>query len=133
VDYPLLNLLFGLALVLANTVSTSLAVLLTKARLPIWLARASWVALVLGLLPAVYALYLLLQQSLPAMDRQFWVGGVVMVGLGTLATARLYRAAISPGTARVMLGLQLLSSLLSVIIAFGLYRSLVPVVAVLSR
>jgi hypothetical protein len=44
-----------------------------------------------------------------------------------LITASLYRRGISPGLANLLFGAQIVVSLVSLVIAFGLYRSLVPI------
>jgi hypothetical protein len=125
-DYPLLNLLSGLALVLTNTVSLGLAILLSKAHPRQWLTRACWLAEAISLCAAALVGYLFLRLMLPAISRQLAFGLVCIGGLGALATVGLYRLAIPPRLAPVMAGLQLLASLAGVVIALALYRSLVP-------
>jgi hypothetical protein len=125
-DYPLLNLLFGLALVLTHTFSLGLATLLSKEQLPRWLARAAWVVHAVSVVSGVAVGYLFLQQVPPAINRQLGVGIVCIGGFGALVTAGLNRVMMPACVVPMMVGLQLLTSILGLGIAWALYRSLVP-------
>ena len=47
--------------------------------------------------------------------------------IGVLVTATFYRRVISSKAVGIMFGAQMVVSLISLILAFGLYRSLVPI------
>ena len=125
-DYPQLNLLLGLILVFTLVVNIGLRVLLSKVRLAVWLSRLSWVALTLSILAALYIEILFLRFMTPLFNWQIALGLLVMGGIGTAITASLYRKEIPSRVAGFMFGAQVLISLVSVLLAFGLYRSLVP-------
>lgn len=126
-DYPLLNLLFGLGLIFTLVINIGLRILLSKVRLPVWLSGLSWVALVLSVLAALYIESLFLRFMTPAFNWQISLGLLIIGGIGALVTASLYRR-VGPGRlASVMFGAQILACLASLVIAFILYRSLVPI------
>ena len=125
-DYPLLNLLAGLALVLANTVSLSLVGLLATLRRRGWPLRAAWAAAAVSLLAAAVVVFAFGQRMPPALTGQLLAGLVLMASLGVLVTAGLARLGLPVRAAAVLLGLQLLASLAGVALALGLWRSLVP-------
>ena len=125
-DYPLLNLLFGLGLIFTLVLNISLRVLLSKVRGPVWISRLSWVALGLGLVSFLYIEYLFLRFMTPAFNQQIALGLLVMGGLSALVTASLYQRVNPARFAGIMLGVQVLASLAGLVIAFGLNRSLVP-------
>lgn len=125
-DYPQLNFLFGLALFFTLVVNISLRVLLSKMHLSGRLSLLSWTALILNLFFALYSESLFLRFMTPAFNRQIGIGFLVMGGLGILITASLYRRIDSGRFANLVFGVQMLFSLISLVIAFGLYRSLVP-------
>jgi hypothetical protein len=125
-DYPELNFLFGLVLIFTLVVNIGLRILLFKVRLAGWLSILSWAALILSILSAVYIEILFLRFMTPAFNQQIAFGLLVIGGMGVLVTASLYRRPISPRVAGILFGAQMLASLVSVVIAFGLYRSLVP-------
>jgi hypothetical protein len=62
----------------------------------------------------------------PAFNRQIGLGLLLIGGVVTLITERLYRMEISSRAAGLLFGAQLIASLLCLVLAFGLYRSLVP-------
>ena len=126
-DYPLLNLLFGLGLIFTLVVDIGLRVLLSKVRLPAWMSYLSWAALALSIFSALYIEYLFLRLMTPAFNWQIGLGLLVIGGLGAMVTAGLYRRVNSSRFASVMFGAQMLVSLVSLLIAFALYRSLVPI------
>lgn len=126
-DYPELNFLFGLVLIFTLIVNISLRILLLKVRLPGWLSLLSWAALILSILSALYIEILFLQFMTPAFNRQIALGLLIIGGIGALVTVSLYGRPISPRVAGILFGAQMLASLVSVVIAFGLYRSLVPI------
>jgi hypothetical protein len=128
-DYPLLNLLFGLVLIFTLVINVGLRVLLSKAGLTVVLSSLSWAALTLSILAALYIEYLFLRFMTPAFNRQIGLGLFVIGGTGALVTALLYRR-VSSRFAGLLFGAQMLASLFSLVLAFGLYRSLVPVPAV---
>jgi hypothetical protein len=128
-DYPLLNLLFGLGLIFTLVVNIGLRVLLSKARLPVWPSILSWVALILSVLCAVYIEILFLRLMLPIFNLKIGLGLLVIGAVGALITASLYRRALSPRIAAVLFGAQILVSLASIVFAFILYRSMVPMLA----
>jgi hypothetical protein len=125
-DYPQLNLLLGLVLILTVIVNISLRVLLSKVRLPLWSSRLSWVALVLSILSALYIETLFLRFMTPSFNWQIVLGLLVMGGIGAVVTASLYRKEISARIVGFLFGAQVLISLVSILLAYGLYRSLVP-------
>lgn len=126
-DYPQLNLIFGLLLVFVLTVDIGLRVLLSKFDLPAWMSVLSWAALALSLLSALYIEILFLQHMTPAFNRQIVLGLLLIGGSVALVTTILYRMKISSRTAGFLFGAQMLASLVCLVLAFGLYRSLVPV------
>jgi hypothetical protein len=126
VDYPLLNLLVGLGLVLANTLSAVLARQVARAWPASQPARLSALALALSLLLSLYVGFVLLQQMLPAQRGQFALWAAVIIALGALAALRLAPRPLSDKTVRLLFELQLLSSVASVALALTLLRSLVP-------
>jgi hypothetical protein len=126
-DYPELNFLFGLGLIFTLVVNICLYVLLAKVNLPAWLSRLSWAALTLNILSVLYIEILFLQLMTPSFNWQIVFGLIAIGGLGGLVTASLYRKEMSPRIGRFMFGTQMLISLVSMVIAFGLYRSLVPI------
>jgi hypothetical protein len=125
-DYPQLNLIFGLALLLTMVINIGLRVLLSKVPLPGWRWGLSWVALALSLLAALYIEVLFLRLMTPAFNRQIGIGLLVIAAIGALVTGIFYRRQISLRAAGFLLGAQVLDSLASLVLAFGLYRSLVP-------
>ena len=125
-DYPLLNLLFGLGLIFTLVINIGLRILLSKFRLPVWLSGLSWVALVLSVLAALYIESLFLRFMTPAFNGQIGLGLLVIGGGGALVTASLYRRIDSGRFAGVIFGAQIIACLASLVIAFILYRSLVP-------
>jgi hypothetical protein len=125
-DYPQLNLLFGLLLIFTLVVNIGLRVLLSKMSLPVWMSTLSWLALILSLVAALYIESLFLRFMTPAFNLQIGLGLLVIGGLGALVTASLYRRVESPQLGSILFGAQMLASLASLVLAFGLYRSLVP-------
>lgn len=128
-DYPQLNLIFGLGLILTLVVNISLRVLLSKLSLPVWLSQVSWMALSISILSALYIEYLFLRFMTPAFNWQILLGLLVIGGIGAFITMSLSRRETSPHRAGVLIGAQILVSLISVVLAFGLYRSLVAISA----
>lgn len=126
-DYPQLNFLFGLCLILTVVVNIGLHILLSKLRLPVWWFSLSWFALVVSIASALYIEYLFLQRMAPAFNRQIGFGWLLIGGVGTLVTAILYRRVRYSHLVSVMFVTQMLVSVVSLVLAFGLYRSLVPV------
>jgi hypothetical protein len=128
-DYPQLNLLFGLGLILALVINIGLRVLLSKLGVSVWLSRLSWLALLLSILSALYIETLFLRSTTPAFNWQILLGLLVIGGIGALITASLYQRVQSPGFAGILFAVQMIITLLGLGIAFVLYRSLVPVPA----
>lgn len=126
-DYPQLNLLFGLVLIFMLVVNIGLRALLSKVPLPVSLSLLSWVALIISILSAVYIEILFLRFMTPAFNRQIAIGLLSIGGIGALITISLYRRGISPRLASILFGAQIIASLVSIFVAFGLYRSLVPI------
>ena len=126
-DYPQLNFLFGLCLILAVVVNIGLRVLLSKLGSPVWWSSLSWLALAVSIVSALYIEYLFLQRMTPAFNRQIGLGWLLIGGVGALVTAILYRRVSSPRLASVMFVAQILASVVSLVLAYGLYRSLVPI------
>ena len=126
-DYPQLNLLFGFFLIIAVVVNIGLRVLLSKIRLPVWMSIVSWIALILSILSALYIEYLFLRSMTPAFNWQFGIGWLVIGSIGALVTAILYRRITSSRLVSIMFAAQLIVSLVSLLLAYGLYRSLVPI------
>ena len=126
-DYPQLNLSFGLVLISTLVASIGLRILISKETVAAWLNALSWVALIFNLLSTLYIEILFLQLMTPSFNRQIGLGLLVIAGIGSLVTAILYRRDITPRPASVMAGVQILVSLAGVVVAYGLYRSLVPV------
>ena len=126
-DYPQLNFLFGLALLFTLILNISLRVLLSRMRLSRWLASLSWTALILNFVSALYIESLFLRFMTPAFNLQIGFGFLILAGLGALITASLYRRINSARFAGLLFGVQILVSLIGLVIAFGLYRSLVPI------
>ena len=126
-DYPQLNLLLGLILIFVLVVEISLRVLLSKFELPAWMSILSWVALTLSVLSALYMEILFLQHMTPTFNRQIGLGLLVIGGVAALVAAILYRKEMSPRAAGFLFGAQMLASLVSLVLAYGLYRSLVPI------
>jgi hypothetical protein len=125
-DYPQLNLLLGLAMVLTNCVSVGLASLLTSLGLRRWVIRATWLLAAVSALSAVVAGFLVLGQMPPATSSQLALGMVAMVGLAALAVTLLLRRGIPAGAAPILVGLQVAASAAGILIALALIRSLVP-------
>ncbi len=125
-DYPQLNLLFGLSLLFTLVVSISLRVLLSKMRLSRLLSLPSWAALLLNVLAAVYIESLFLRFMTSAFNRQIALGLLVMGSLDALITASLYQRVGSARFAGSLFSAQMLVTLTSLLLAFALYRSLVP-------
>lgn len=128
-DYPQLNLLFGLGLILSVVVNVSLRVLLSRIGLPIWMSFLSWLALMVSILPALYIEYLFLRLMTHAFNLQILIGWLGIGGIGALITASLYRRGMSARLAGILFVVQILVSVVSVVLAFGLYRSLVPILS----
>jgi hypothetical protein len=126
-DYPQLNLIFGLVLVFTLVVSIGLRILLSKGSLPAWLSVLSWVTLALNLLSALYIETLFLQRMTPSFNMQIGIGLLVIGGIGALLTAFFYQRDISPQATVFLAIVQVIVSLAGVVVAYGLYRSLVPV------
>ncbi len=126
-DYPQLNLIFGLCLMLVLAIVIALRVLLSKLDLPVWMSVLSWAALVLSILAALYIEVLFLQRMTPSFNRQILLGLLLIGVIVALVTAALYRRESSPLAAGILFGAQMLASLICLVLAFGLYRSLVPV------
>ena len=126
-DYPQLNFLFGLCLILAVVVNIGLRVLLSKLGSPVWWSSLSWLALAVSIVSALYIEYLFLQRMTPAFNRQVGLGWLLIGGIGALVTTILYRRVSSPRLASVMFVAQILASVVSVVLDYGLYRSLVPI------
>ncbi len=126
-DYPQLNLIFGLCLMLVLAITIALRVLLSKLDLPVWMSVLSWAALVLSILAALYVEVLFLQRMPPSFNRQILLGLLLIGVIVAPVTAALYRREPSPHAAGILFGAQMLASLICLVLAFGLYRSLVPV------
>jgi hypothetical protein len=126
-DYPQLNFLFGLCLILAVVVNIGLRVLLSKLGSPVWWSSLSWLALAVSIVSALYIEYLFLQRMTPAFNRQIGLGWLIIGGIGALVTTILYRRVSSSRLASVMFVAQILASVVSLVLAYGLYRSLVPI------
>ncbi len=126
-DYPQLNLIFGLCLMLVLAIVIALRVLLSKLDLSVWMSVLSWAALVLSILAALYIEVLFLQRMTPSFNRQILLGLLLIGVIVALVTAALYRRESSLLAAGILFGAQMLASLICLVLAFGLYRSLVPV------
>jgi hypothetical protein len=126
-DYPQLNLFFGWCLILAVVVNIGLRVLLSKLGSPVWWSSLSWLALAVSIVSALHIEYLFLQRMTPAFNRQVGLGWLLIGGIGALVTAVLYRRVSSPRLSSVMFVMQILASVVSLVLAYGLYRSLVPI------
>jgi hypothetical protein len=126
-DYPQLNLIFGLILIFTLTAGIGLRVLLSKLDLPVWMSVLSWTALALSIFSAIYIEILFLRLMIPAFNRQIVLSLLLIGGVIALATAILYRREIPPRAAGFLFGMQMLANLVCLVLAFGLYRSLVPV------
>jgi hypothetical protein len=126
-DYPQLNLIFGLGLVIVEMVNIGLRVLLSKVRLAGWMNTLSWLVLIISILSALYIEYLFLRLMTPAFNWQLIVGALLIGAIGALVTARLYQKATLLHIQWVMFAAQIIVSLVSMALAFGLYRSLVPI------
>lgn len=126
-DYPPLNMIFGLVIIFMVVVNIGLRILLSKLHLPIGVLVLSWVALMLSILAALYIEVLFLRFMTPGFNWQIAFGALVTAGIGALVTASLYRRMISPRFSSILLAAQMTVSLISLLIAFGLYRSLVPI------
>lgn len=126
-DYPQLNLLLGLGLILAVLIDISLRVLLSKMDLSFWYSAWSWAALAVSLLAAVYIESLFLRYISPVFNRQIGLAMLLIGSIASLVTAALYRRVTSSGLSGVLLGAQTLTSLASLVLAVALYRSLVPI------
>jgi hypothetical protein len=125
-DYPQLNLLFGLCLIFMLAINIALRVLLSKLDLSVWMSILSWVALALSVLSALYIEVLFLQYMTPAFNRQIVLGLLLIGGIVALVTAILYRREIPPRAVGFVFAAQIVVSLICLVLAFGLYRSLVP-------
>jgi hypothetical protein len=125
-DYPQLNLLFGLGLILSVAINIGLRVLLSKARLPVGLSLLSWIALIVSILSALYIEILFLRFMTPAFNWQIGLGVLMIGGIGTLITASLYRRELSGRATNLLFIAQIFASLIGLVISFALYRSLVP-------
>jgi hypothetical protein len=126
-DYPQLNFLFGLGLIFSLVANICVRILLSKVRPPAWLSGLSWLALALSLLAALVIEILFLKFMTPAFNLQIGLGLLALGAIGALVTARLYR---SQGLVRytyILFAAQMLLCLAGLAIAYGLYRSLVPV------
>jgi hypothetical protein len=128
-DYPQLNLIFGLLLIFVLVVDIGLRILLLKFDLPGWMSILSWAALGLSVLSALYIEVLFLQKMTPAFNRQIGLGLLLIGGVAAWITASLYQREIPPRSAGLLFGAQMIVSLLCLLLAFGLYRSLVPMPA----
>jgi hypothetical protein len=126
-DYPQLNLIFGLILFTTVIVNIGLRVLLSNMNLPIWMSLSSWLALLISILCALYIETLFLRLMTPAFNRQIVIGILAIGGIGALVVASLYVRVRKSGLAGTMFAAQILVSLLSIAMAFGLYRSLVAI------
>jgi hypothetical protein len=126
-DYPQLNLIFGLVLIFTLVVNIGLRILLTKVYLSVGLSVLSWAAAILHFLSALVIEILFLQLMTHSFNRQIILGLLLMGGIGALVTSSLYRREISSRVAGILLVAQILVSLIGLAIAYGLYRSLVPV------
>jgi hypothetical protein len=126
-DYPQLNLLFGLALLFTVVINIGLRVLLSKVGLSGWMSSLSWIALTLSILAALYIEILFLRLMTPAFNLQLGLGLLIIGGIGDIVFASLYRKVSSARLAGILFTAQMLVSLVSLIVAFGLYRSLVPI------
>ena len=126
-DYPQLNLLFGLGLFFTVLVNIGVRVLLSKIRLPVWMSSVSWLALTLSIFSALYIESLFLRLMTPAFNRQVIIGLLVIGAVVVLVALSLYRRVESARLANFLFVVQILLSMVSVVLAFGLYRSLVPI------
>lgn len=126
-DYSKLNLIFGLILFTTVIVNIGLRVLLSKVNLPVWISLSSWLALLISLLCTLYIETLFLTLMTPTFNRQIVIGLLLIGGVGAQLTMSLFRRLTSSGIAGILFTAQVLVSLVSVSIALGLYRSLVPV------
>jgi hypothetical protein len=124
-DYPQLNLFFGLILIFTLVVNIGLLVLLSKVHLPFWFSLLSWAGLILSFLSALYIELLFLRLMTPAFNWQIAIGLLLIGGIGAWITASLYGTGISPRFGSILFGAQIVASLISIVLAFGLYRSLV--------
>jgi hypothetical protein len=126
-DYPELNLFFGWILIFMLVLSVGLRLLLTKVHVSVWLSQLSWAVLILHILSTLYIEFLFLQRMSYSFNWQIIVGWLVIGGIGTFVIASLYRKEISPRMSGFLLGAQIFTSLVGLVIAYGLYRSLVPI------
>lgn len=126
-DYPLLNLIFGLALIFANSQSIALTVLLSKAPFSMNAWRAILAGVMLSLLPMLYILYLFIERMTLAFHLRLGLGLVLIVSAITGITFLLSRVHLSPLLVRVLLICLGSSILISLALAYSLYRSLVAV------
>ena len=126
-DYPQLNLLFGLALNFTLVMSIGLRILLSKAHPPVWMSVISWTVLVLCILASLYIETLFLRFMTPSFNRQIAFGFLLIGGIGVLVTVVLCRRELSPRATVFLFGAQMLASLICIGLAIGLYRSLVAI------
>ena len=117
----------GLCLVIAVVVNNGLRVLSSKARLPVWMSTVSWIALILSIVSALCIEFLFLQRMTPAFDRQIGLSWLIIGGIGTLITAGLYRRLTNSRLANVIFSAQMIFCIVSLVLAFGLHRNLVPI------
>jgi hypothetical protein len=126
-DYPQLNLLFGLLLVFTVVVNVAVRVLLSKASLPVGLSLLSWASLIISILSAAYIELLFLRLMTPSFNRQIELGLLLIGCIGAPVTISLSRKALSARITNILIITQLVAGLITVVLAFGLYRSMVPV------
>ena len=126
-DYPQLNLIFGLILALTVVAGVALRVLLSKARLPVWMSILSWLTIITSIVFALYIETLFLRLMIPGFNRQIILGFLLMAAIGALITAILYKRRTIASIPSALAIAQILVSLIGIAVALGLYRSLVPI------
>jgi hypothetical protein len=126
-DYPELNFLLGIILVITEGTSIGLTVLLSRARLPQFAWRTSLVYLGLSVIAGLYILSLFLQTMTTAFNLRMLVV-ILLAGVVVYAVTALLRGRTFSGLAyRVLFTLFLLSTFASFLLSYGLFRAMVPV------
>ncbi|HEX6384795.1 MAG TPA: hypothetical protein VF177_09010 [Anaerolineae bacterium] len=124
-DYPFFNFIFGLGLLLSNSVSIGLTILSRRRISPnLWYVLLALI--IVSVLLVVYIVYLLYLSMPPGFILRLGLGLILIAGLSAGFAAVLDKGPLSPFAWRLILFVLMLSILFNFALAYLLYRSLVP-------
>ncbi len=126
-DYPELRFIIFLALVLTDSLSAGLLFLLSRAKVPVFAWYASLVYLGLSILASLYIGTLFLQLMPPGYNLRLGLAALLIAAIAAEITFLVRGRPFTPLAYRLMYAVFILSTLASFLLAYSLFRNMVPV------